>query len=161
MTNHHDQDVPALDPQVFHMAKLLALHPNARRALEASIERQQQQQREAAAPARVDMSCPHCAAPGITYLTLPTSAGTREFQRRPMDCCQSALCDAAENALRYACNPNNDPVERVDAADRYAALRESITAPELLERLHMHEDVLASVEQRIFGLNRPQGGVDK
>ena len=160
MTNHHDQDATALDPQVFHMAKLLSLHPNARRALEASIERQQQQ-RAAAAPAPVDMSCPHCTAPGVTYLTLPTANGPREFQRRPMDCCQPALCDAAENALRYACNPNNDPVERVDAADRYAALRESITTPELMERLHMHEVVLATVEQRVSGLNRPQGGVDK
>ncbi|GAA5514922.1 hypothetical protein Dcar01_03686 [Deinococcus carri] len=151
-----------VDPQILSLAQLLNAHPNARRGLQRSIERQQQQREARCTPRKFEapMDCPHCGAPGIVYLTLPTEDGPREFRRKPMDCCQPALRDAAENALHYALNPNNDPVERVEAADRYAALKESIMAPALLRELETHEAILADIESRVSGLNRAQGGVD-
>ncbi|MFC4636964.1 hypothetical protein [Deinococcus hohokamensis] len=151
-----------VDPHTMHLAKLLKLHPNAQRTLRNSIERQQQQ-RDAQRTRRAveaPMDCPHCSAPGIVYLTLPSKDGPRHFLRRPMDCCQPALRDAAENALHYALNPNNDPEERVEAADRYSALRESITDPTLIRELETHELVLADIERRVSGLTRAQGGVE-
>lgn len=148
------------EAQALSLARAFQAHPAYRRALEACTERQQQR-REAANPKGPEILCPHCKAPGITYLTIQTASGPREFKRRPMDCCQPALADAAENDLRYAFNPNNKDDARVEAADRYAALRESITRPDLIERLAMKEAELADIDQRIFGLTRPQGGVDK
>ncbi|MCD0175871.1 hypothetical protein IHN32_07930, partial [Deinococcus sp. 14RED07] len=102
-----------------------------------------------------------CDAPGIVYLTLPSPDGPREFRRKPSDCCQEALRDAAELALHYALNPNNDPTERVENADLYAALKASITDPALLRELDTHEVLLADIERRVSGLTRAQGGVDK
>ncbi|GAA5514051.1 hypothetical protein Dcar01_02800 [Deinococcus carri] len=163
MTNPTEHMTPTqVDPQVLSLAQLLNAHPNAKRGLQRSIERQQQQREARRTPRKfaAPMDCPHCGAPGIVYLTLPTKDGPREFWRKPMDCCQPALRDAAENALHYALNPNNDPTERVEAADRYAALKESITAPALLRELATHEAILADIESRVSGLNRPQGGVD-
>lgn len=148
-----------VDGQVLSLARLLSAHPSARRALEASIERRQAAQAQATRSAPT-LDCPHCSAPGIVYLTLPTKAGVRQFSRRPMDCCQPALRDAAEHALHYALNPNNDPAERIEHADRYAALKESITEPDLLRELDTHELILSNIEDRITGLHRAQGGVE-
>lgn len=165
MTHEHDfAPLPFdVDQETASLARLLRAHPTASRNLRASIERQRQQRDEqrTTRPHALPMDCPHCGAPGIVYLTLPHPDGsTRQFLRRPMDCCQSALRDAAENALHYALNPNNDADERVEAADRYAALKASITAPALLRELATHEAILASVEQRVSGLTRAQGGVE-
>lgn len=162
MSTQTQTDLAQLDPKTLGMARLLAAHPNAQRGLQRSIERQQEQREAQRTPRRfaAAMDCPHCGAPGITYLTLPTKEGPREFKRKPMDCCQPALRDAAENALHYALNPNNCAEERVEAADRYAALKGSITAPALLRELDTHEALLADIEARVSGLTRAQGGVD-
>lgn len=149
-----------VEPRVLSLAQLLQSHPNAQRALRGSIERQQQKRHaDRAARPTLPMHCPHCSAPGIVYLTLPGPDGAREYRRRPEDCCQSALRDAAERALHYALNPNNDAEERVEAADRYTAIKESITRPDLLRELATHEAILADVEQRVSGLPGAQGGV--
>ena len=157
MTQSTETQVPS---EVLSLAQLLTAHPQARKALQLSIERQQQAREVTQAmQERLNvMACPHCGAPGIVYLTLPTAAGVKEFKRKPMDCCQEALRDAAEHALHYAMNPNNDPVERLEAADRYAALKESITAKNLLTELETHELLLASIEERVSGLPTSQGG---
>jgi hypothetical protein len=159
MTEPHQIQPSDIDPSTLSLAQLLTAHPRARRGLELSIERQRQQRAQASRPA-ASMACPHCGAPGIVYLTLPTSSGPRPFLRRPMDCCQPALRDAAENALRYAMNPNNDAVERIEHAERYAALRECLTDPVLIRELEGHEALLADIESRVSGLARPQGGVE-
>lgn len=135
------------------MAQLLADHPAAARALNASIERQATRKQQAHRPAA--HVCPHCGSDGAVYLTL----GEREYRRRRADCCQSALRDAALNALRYAMNPKGEPNERLENADLYAALKATITAPELLEELDAQEGVLAEVEARVSSLTTSQGGV--
>lgn len=148
-----------VDGQVLSLARLLTAHPSALRTLEASIERRQAAQAQTTRSAPT-LDCPHCGAPGIVYLTLPTKTGVREFSRRPMDCCQPALRDAAERALHYALNPHSVPEERFENADRYAALKESITEPELLNELATHEEILFGIHKRVTGLHRAQGGVD-
>ena len=167
---HHDampaQVVPAqvnaaeVTPEVLSLARMISAHPTAARALQASIARQQAARAAAQRPTPT-VSCPHCDAPGIVYLTLPGRDGPQEFRRKPSDCCQDALRDAAELALHYALNPNNDPTERVENADLYAALKASITDPALLRELDTHELLLADIERRVTGLTRAQGGVDK
>lgn len=167
---HHDampaQVVPAqvnaaeVTPEVLSLARMISAHPTAARALQASIARQQAVRAAAQRPTPT-VSCPHCDAPGIVYLTLPGRDGPQEFRRKPSDCCQDALRDAAELALHYALNPNNDPTERVENADLYAALKASITDPALLRELDTHELLLADIERRVTGLTRAQGGVDK
>ncbi|WP_104990896.1 hypothetical protein [Deinococcus sp. NW-56] len=162
MSNAEPIPTEQIDPQTLSLARMLMASPNARRSLQRSIETQQQQReaKRTPRPSALPMDCPHCGAPGITYLTLPTKDGPREFKRKPMDCCQPALRDAAENALHYALNPNNCAEERVEAADRYAALKASITPPVLLSQLEEHEAILADIEARVSGLTRAQGGVE-
>ena len=167
---HHDampaQVVPAqvnaaeVTPEVLSLARMISAHPTAARALQASIARQQAVRAAAQRPTPT-VSCPHCDAPGIVYLTLPGRDGPQEFRRKPSDCCQDALRDAAELALHYALNPTTDPTERVENADLYAALKASITDPALLRELDTHELLLADIERRVTGLTRAQGGVDK
>ncbi|GGS38104.1 hypothetical protein [Deinococcus knuensis] len=166
---HHDAPAPVtaapvtageVTPEVLSLARLISAHPNAARALQASIARQQAARAAAQRPTPT-LSCPHCGAPGIVYLTLPGQDGPREFRHKPSDCCQDALRDAAELALHYALNPNNDPTERVENADLYAALKASITDPALLRELDTHEVLLADIERRVTGLTRAQGGVDQ
>lgn len=149
-------------PEAVNLARLLVSHPNAQKALRASIERQQQE-REAKVtrrPSAAPMDCPHCGAPGVVYLTLPSKDGPREYRRKPMTCCQAARRDAAENALHYAMNPNNDALERGEAADQYAKLKDTITAPALLRQLDEHEAILVDVHERVTGLTRAQGGFE-
>jgi len=150
-----------IDPQTLSLARMLMASPNARRSLQRSIENQQQREaKRTPRPSALPMDCPHCGAPGIAYFTSKTKSGVHEFKRRPLDCCQPALRDAAENALHYALNPNNDALERVEAAERYVVLKEGITSPALLRELDKHEVILADIESRVSGLTRAQGGVD-
>ncbi len=157
-------DLAALPAEVTEhtltLARMLAAHPNAARALQRSIERQREARAKAEQDVAVNTDCPYCLAPAIHYLTLPGKNGPRNFYRRPVDCCDHARRDAAENALHYALNPNNEPAERIESADLYAALKESITTPELLRELETHELLLADIEQRVGKLTRAQGGVE-
>ncbi|KQR40788.1 hypothetical protein [Deinococcus sp. Leaf326] len=148
-----------VDPQVLGLAKLLNAHPTAARVLRNSIERQQAL-RDSARPAPTDhlMNCPHCDAPGVVYVRLPSPAGIREFRRRPSDCCQAALRDCAEAELHFALSPANDPHERGVAADRYAAICKSLTNPVFLDELDAYAAEFDGVEDRITGLTRAQGG---
>lgn len=159
MTDLDSVGLAALPEQVseetLSLAKLLSAHPQAKAALLRSIERQQERRDQQAAP---NLDCPYCGAAGIHYLTLPSKDGPKAFYRRPADCCDHARRDAAEKALHYALFPNADPVERLENADLYAALKASITTPELLRELDTHELVLADVERRIIKPSTPQSG---
>lgn len=148
------------DPQVLGLAKMLTAHPTAARVLRASIERQQalRDSQRKPSPADHQMNCPHCDAPGVVYLTLGKSPHERVFRRRPLDCCQMALRNSAEAELHFALSPANDPAERIVAADRYSAIRESLTDPALLDELDAYEAEFLDIDTRITGLTRAQGG---
>ncbi|GGJ65167.1 hypothetical protein [Deinococcus aquiradiocola] len=133
---------------VLSLARLLTASPAAARTLQRSIERQQQQrdtQRRV-----IDARCPHCHTEGVVYLTLPTG----QFRHRRADCCQPALRDAAEAALHSAMNPNSPADSRLEAADRYAALKGALTHPALRRELETHEHLLATSDERILPVRR-------
>ena len=135
--------------KVLSLAKMLAANPRTARALQMSIEKQQHQRAEAQRRV-ISANCPHCGAEGVVYLTLPTGV----FRHRRADCCQPALRDAAEAALHSAMNPNSTAESRLEAADRYAALKLGITDRKLLRELETHELLLSTSEERIFPVKR-------
>jgi len=138
-----------IDPEALTLARLLTVNPKSARALQISIERQQEKRAEAQRRV-INANCPHCGAAGLVYLTL----GTSEFRHRRADCCQFALRDAAEAALHNAMNPNSSPDSRIEASDRYAALKLAITDRTLLHELETHELVLSTNEERIEPVKR-------
>ena len=136
-------------PEVMTLARLLTVNPKSARALQMSIEKQQHQRAEVQRRV-INASCPYCQTEGLVYLTLPTG----EFRRRRADCCQPALRDAAESALHGAMNPNSPGESRLEAADRYAALKGAITDRKLLRELETHELLLSSSSERILPVKR-------
>ena len=142
---NRDKTDHEITPETLSLAEMLAASPRAARTLQMSIERQQQQRAEVQRRV-VNANCPHCQAQGVVYLTL----GTSEFRHRRADCCQPALRDAAEAALHSAMNVNSTAESRLEASDRYAALKLGITDRALLRELETHELLLATNGERMF-----------
>lgn len=142
-------DDTTASPEVLSLAQLLAASPKSARALQMSIERQQQQRAEAQRRI-ITATCPHCGTEGLVYLTL----GASEFRHRRADCCQPALRDAAETALHSAMNVNSTAESRLEATDRYEALKKGITDRKLLRELETHELLLSSSDERIVPVKR-------
>jgi len=141
-----DRDI---QPETLTLARLLTVNSKSARALQISIERQQEKRAEVQRRV-INANCPHCGTAGLVYLTL----GASEFRHRRADCCPLALRDAAEAALHNAMNPNSSPDSRIEASDRYAALKLAITDRKLLRELETHELVLSTNEERIEPVKR-------
>ncbi|WP_407572106.1 hypothetical protein [Deinococcus altitudinis] len=152
-----DQDI---QDETLTLARLLTVNPKSARALQISIEKRQQERAEVQRRV-ITASCPHCQAAGVVYLTL---RGT-EFRHRRADCCQPALRDAAESALHSAMNPNSPAETRLEASDRYAALKLAITDRKLLRELETYELLLSTSEERILpvkrGIEHKPGHIDR
>ncbi|GGR11562.1 hypothetical protein [Deinococcus ruber] len=144
MTDTQARFQDELSPEVLTLAQLLAVNPKSAKALRDSIERQQAQRGETRARL-FEASCPHCAAPGILYLTLATG----EFRRRRKDCCQPALRDAAEAALHNALAPFGTPEDQVEASIAYMTYRSQLTDPELIRELDTHERLMTTIDTRL------------
>ena len=147
--NHDDQTERNFKAETLSLARLLTVNPKSARALQVSIEKRQQERAEVQRRI-INANCPHCQAAGVVYLTLRGS----EFRHRRADCCQPALRDAAESALHSAMNPNSPAETRLEASDRYAALKLAITDRKLLRELETHELLLSTSEERILPVKR-------
>ncbi|AFZ67010.1 hypothetical protein [Deinococcus peraridilitoris] len=131
---------------------VLRRHPVAAQALATSLQHREVKKPRPVSPAQ-QAECPHCRAEGVTV-----TIREHTYTRRREDCCQMALYEAAESALRYSSNPSSDPDERVEAALRYVEIKERVRLPSLLTKLHLLEQHYATVDERQQGLSRPQGG---
>jgi len=141
MTN----DDKRISPETLTLAEMLTANPRTARALQMGIEKRQQERAEAQRRV-INANCPYCQAQGVVYLTL----GISEFRHRRADCCQLALRDAAEVALHSAMSQTSTLESRIEASDRYDALKLAITEHKLLRELDTLELILRTSEQRIF-----------
>ena len=131
----------------------LKRHPLAAQVLARSAERRETERARQAPDPEAAAQCPHCGKSGVVV----TVAG-HAYHRRREDCCQTAVFEMAECALRYSANPSADPDEAAEQAVRYVDLKARVTAPDLLTRLLLQEARAATVDQRQLGRTQNQGG---